>query len=666
MRAAVEELLSWDAERPGSWYHYGAVLAQHPRPGPDQALQPDLADCTLAWALGQLDVHSRHEELDRALELVQAHPDKVQSLLMVPAGAPVASFVLQACVAEPRRFAAWVRSTWRPFAGRARLVEAVRRQAGELVAAGDAMEAEAMARAMEDTLWDWAAERDAPREDLEAEAAALIVLRASCRRHRHDFAGARRLLDGLDTELLDDQGGLQASVEAALAQAEVAGIAEVSFPASPGDRLRWHDRLRRARAHLRSALEADPGQAECNVLAGILALCEGQDDAVATHLGTAVGALAQEPALGLLTAGVRFHAGLARLRLLEPGTDVGAYAELVAAIDGGYEPSGGDLMAAAVALAAHGSPRVDELLDRIVARAPTVPNLVELVAERAPQGGEAAVHAAEVLASVERLRLAERYAAAEAGLLGANRLRDGPGVERLMGAIEDILHRAADPALDERWAGVLASSDTLRELLGPADADIVRLEVLRNLGRVAEARGIALNLFHRAAAGSVRSFAAAELLDLLAELGYPQEQLDQLAALIDWPAPEERIDHGVPVRSVRVIFVGGREEQRRYQQRLDDELRVDYEGRVQVEWFLTGWGSHWARYADLVEAGFTATDVLVIMSLIRTHLGRRLRRSAGEHGIAWVACVGHGLASIRAAIDRAVQVAGGSARGGNA
>jgi hypothetical protein len=44
----------------------------------------------------------------------------------------------------------------------------------------------------------------------------------------------------------------------------------------------------------------------------------------------------------------------------------------------------------------------------------------------------------------------------------------------------------------------------------------------------------------------------------------------------------------------------------------------------------------------------------MIMTFVRTLLGRRIRRTAGEAGLPWVACTGHGRAAIEAAIDRAI------------
>lgn len=106
-------------------------------------------------------------------------------------------------------------------------------------------------------------------------------------------------------------------------------------------------------------------------------------------------------------------------------------------------------------------------------------------------------------------------------------------------------------------------------------------------------------------------------------------------------------------RPVTVLFVGGNETQDRYHRAIEASLTASFGGRLRVEWFSTGWASNWPKDAARVEARFKGADVVVIMSYIRTMLGQRLRKTAGEAGLPWVACTGHG----RAAIERSIRTA---------
>lgn len=109
---------------------------------------------------------------------------------------------------------------------------------------------------------------------------------------------------------------------------------------------------------------------------------------------------------------------------------------------------------------------------------------------------------------------------------------------------------------------------------------------------------------------------------------------------------------------VLVLFVGGTEVQARYVKQIERSVRDRHGGGVRVEWFLTGWTGNWIDDAKRIEAKLPGASVLILMSFVRTMLGRRLRRAAGRAQVPWVACTGHGRAALEDAIDRAVQLAG--------
>lgn len=655
LRIALEELIALDPARPAAWYHYGLVSAVM-GDGHGDLLQPLPGLARLSFVLGHLRGLADMEATDALVRLVRRQQSAVDELLRRPEGGAVAGAVVAAHLGEPRVAARLLGLVAASFEGWQDVVRHVHRRVDTLLGTGLAVEAELLLRALEDALWRWSSRSDGPGRGCEEEATAALLRRVACRRRRSDFVGAARLLATVDAGFLDTGRRASAACERAFIGAEIPGLESVRFPRGDNERARFVERLRPVGAHLADAVDADPGMVTANVLLGILLYAEG-DASAAPALATAAAALADDPKWTSLAREIRFHGALARLRLLEPGTDEAAYRELAAALDEGYVPAADDLASAVVALEAHGSPHAGAFLAAALGAAPAAPALIELVAGRAQAGDEAACRTAEAVAGDQGLPLSMRFHLLDAALVGAGARRDTEAAERLAGSVDDVLLRAGDADFDARFADLLGSDETLRAALDPVAADALRLEVLRRIGRIEEARAIALALFYRAAGGGLRGFDAADLFHVLVELGLATAELDDLARLL--PSPP---DGGEPAtgldRPVHVLFVGGNETQDRYRTAIDDSVAVRYDGKVRITWFLSGWRSNWHTDAARVEAAYGQADAVVLMTFIRTHLGQRVRRSAGDAGLPWVACTGHGREAIERAVDRAVAIVG--------
>lgn len=661
LRSGLEWMIALDAARASTWHAYGKLVTQLPPSA--NVVRPTADDTSLAFLIGQAAALARFGRADRLQALVREHPVVVERILEAPAGVEVVSAVLTARLEEPRETARLLALADRPFPGWRQFARAGRAKAAELIDKGGAVEAEIVLRAMEEALWRWSVGPAGVggKSGLEAEAAGVAVLRAACRRSRSDFVGTARLLGDLDVELLDEDGRVAASREAAMAAAELTGLDQVRFPRDGKERARLIERLGRAAPHLEAVLERDPGHLEATVLLGLLAYCQGDDAGAARRLGAAAPRLAERSGEGELATAARFHWGLAQLRLLEPGTDEGAYQAVQAAMDAGYRPGVDELVSAAVALEAHGSPHAGQFLRTVASVAPTDPPVGDLVAERARSGDKDAGAAAEDLGVDRRLSLVRRFGLLDAALAGADQRRDADCAADLAGEIDEVLIRASQADLDERWAEALANNETLRGALEPAHADALRIGVLRRVGRLDEARAMARSLFYRAAAGDLRAFDAAELVELLRELGSEQAELNELGRLVrERPALDEPLDGPPP--PVRIIFVGGAEPQEQSRPHVAASIAQRYQGTVGIDWFIPGWSSNWNKVAERVDAAYDHADAVVLMVLVRTNFGRWTRRTAGEHDLPWVSCTGHGRASMERAIDRAVALARDRAR----
>ena len=125
-----------------------------------------------------------------------------------------------------------------------------------------------------------------------------------------------------------------------------------------------------------------------------------------------------------------------------------------------------------------------------------------------------------------------------------------------------------------------------------------------------------------------------------------------LAAEAEAPAPV--------LATTRVLLVGGNEIQAAYDQRLLAWFREHAPG-VQVEFIHSGWKSNWSEYAAKVErrlsAAYGAVDAIVVITMIRTILGEKVRALASAHDRPWVACTGRGFESLRRAAVKAAQLA---------
>ncbi|MGH9189051.1 MAG: hypothetical protein ACRD0Q_03320 [Acidimicrobiales bacterium] len=654
--AGVEWLVDLEPGFNACWFTYGQLLAglsgwvEHPR-------EPRAREARLQLLAGRLQALVDARDTTALVGLMEERREDIESVLVTPAADRLLAPLLSAYLDHPRQAARLLGLARTPFEGWKGFVQRAQSRAARLLATGSGAEAEILLRAVEDRLLRWAAAGGGDERPMEQEAVATSILRASCRRRRNDFVGSSALLANLDLALVDVEQRTSAAFEAAMAAAEIGAVEDLSFPRDD-ERQRLAERLERSRPRLEAVVDADPAHPEANLLLGMLASCRGDDAGTARHLGMVVDRIEGGEGARALSAAAVFHRALARLRLLEAGTDEGAHHDMAAAMGEGYVPTESELASAAVALEAHGSPRAGEYLARAVAAGPSSPAVLALVQERARSGDLAARGIVEEMAADGNRRLVERFELLDAALAGAETAGDTAAAERLAGSVDDVVVRANRPELDDRWAHALDVGESLRSALEPCHADAMRMEVLRRGGRLDEARAIATGLFHRAAAGSLAAFDAAELLAVLHELGVPGDELALLARLVHSEPPPEGLvapgGHGLR----RILFVGGNETQEQYRQRLEDEVQQRFGGDVTVEWFFSGWSSNWMKVAEGIETSLRtrAPSAVVLMTFVRTNLGQWVRRTAGEHGLPWVACTGHGRAAISRAIERAVEV----------
>jgi hypothetical protein len=355
-----------------------------------------------------------------------------------------------------------------------------------------------------------------------------------------------------------------------------------------------------------------------------------------------------------------FHRALSELLTLEPGRDSAAFRGMIAALDSGYVPGTDGLVEAATGFQAYGSPHTGEFLSRVVSIVEVPGALVGNVVPVARSADDRGIAAAEELAAHHGVSADERFDLLESALLGAGERGDADAVARIAERIDDLIVEAVSDRLDDRWIDLLGLSDQLRATLGGPEAELERVNVLRRRGRNAEAAEIVRGLFYRAEAGVLGHYDAGDLLGLFEELGGAEVDGEAMRAMltskVGSDAPTDSVAGYLADRSVRLLFVGGNERQRAYRDGIDADLLERYRGKVEVAWFDGAWSNRWKPLAEKVEAAYPTSDALVVMSLLRTNLGKRLRRTSGEAGLPWIPCTGTGGSAIRDSIDRALAV----------
>lgn len=132
-----------------------------------------------------------------------------------------------------------------------------------------------------------------------------------------------------------------------------------------------------------------------------------------------------------------------------------------------------------------------------------------------------------------------------------------------------------------------------------------------------------------------------------------------------WPAPLVQINanyrRGRSVQALAregalhagVVFVGGNETQAQYDERLTKDLSTRYPG-LRVAFRHTGWTSNWGQQLPGLITECNQADAVVLMTMMRTMLGRGLREALKRP---WVSCAARGEKGIERSVLAAAKVA---------
>ena len=219
---------------------------------------------------------------------------------------------------------------------------------------------------------------------------------------------------------------------------------------------------------------------------------------------------------------------------------------------------------------------------------------------------------------------------------------------------------AKESELAERFAAWLEDGRKYDPAWDEASALGARAQALYRLGRDAEAHQVMARLFFALREGRPQEAAAVrEMLrvagaheDLLATLVLPEVGDRQEGDQSEDRDLEERLAAG---ERVRVLFVGGNEIQARYDDWVAQKIEETWPG-VSVRFEHTGWGSDIGREFERLRRIARRCDAVVLMVMMRTTLGQKLRAALNDPPRPWIACTGTGRDMVLRSVREAARV----------
>jgi len=640
LREAVDEFVALNTKRVGSYHHVGFLDALA-GDGEISVAFPEADDARRGWYLaGAVEACARRAEHARILDLLDRHP---------------ATFAQYGLAAHPA-FRRVVPPLVAALSASGRAGEAATLLHPKTMAALWSELASPLLEVVAGFLRRQQVDAAEPLLDLLEQAGAadgellaqLRRRRAHCLRLRRKWSDAESLLREMAS---DDDGALLA--DRGLVACRLRGLVDVALPSDPAERASFAGTLEAGREWFAAAAQAPQGHGHGDFCLGVLHLARDDVDVARPHLRRAVAEMAGRPAtyreLGILGR-AELYLAFAESRAMDVARAPAAFALLARSLEDQPQEAP-DLVRATVENLALLAPRRarefltqwrdhlgDGFLD-IACQAQFLrddPELRELVRQRA----------ARTTRSAEQ-RFADHESLLAAAIATGDADAAADGLDALEGLADELPSRFLDLLGDRDRCGTLWNAD---------DVALARARVLRGQGRLAEAgvclRDVAFRVLRDGGWDAPRQ--AQELLELIESFGVePETELKAAVAAAQRTSPPA--EPAVHVPRGKVLFVGGNETQERY----DEPLRAWVAERYQhVDLVLKhpGWESTWARQLKRMESDVAGCDAMVIMRFVRTQLGRALRRRCNDRGIRWTACTGHGLDSIRRAVEAAVEV----------
>ncbi len=227
---------------------------------------------------------------------------------------------------------------------------------------------------------------------------------------------------------------------------------------------------------------------------------------------------------------------------------------------------------------------------------------------------------------------------------------DQLAAEEGLSALESLAEGDADCATVLEF---LANAQNYDPVWKESDAAWARLYLLRRLGKDQDCVDEVRRLFYMVRDN--HPWEAEQLLEAADEWNLDQAFRHQLRSAMPRlesetsPGIEQRLKQG---ERVRIVFIGGNEIQARYDATIKEELRSNWPG-LEVHFEHTAWSPNWGRDLDRLKGLANEADAVVLMYMMRTLLGRRLRAALKKP---WIPCTATGKGAILSSVRRAAVV----------
>jgi len=244
----------------------------------------------------------------------------------------------------------------------------------------------------------------------------------------------------------------------------------------------------------------------------------------------------------------------------------------------------------------------------------------------------------------------ERFRDRKRVLEAALRADDRALAEEALDGLEELADR--DPER-QRFLDLLDNPDAHGGIWDDDEVDEARVRIHEMRGDVEAAATVLTGMAHRVLTrgGEHRLPVVDGIVERIRSYGLePDRALLARAETRDEPPPPA----AAPARG-RIFFLGGNELQSRMTETVEPAIRRRWPG-IELQFAHPAWSSNWGRQLEAWKDRIRSADAVVLMPLVRTQLGRAVRRLCGEAGIPWVPCTSKGAAGMERAIDYAIRL----------
>ena len=206
---------------------------------------------------------------------------------------------------------------------------------------------------------------------------------------------------------------------------------------------------------------------------------------------------------------------------------------------------------------------------------------------------------------------------------------------------------------------LLMNTENLQPAWERDEAVIAQVRCLESKGNLENAMSKAVPLFHEALTmGNIDE--ARGIYENMHTYGLPDSHYQEVKSRLDgvirqYESAETGQDDSASrqhTRPVRVLFVGGDENQQKLVPVVQEQLKKRAP-HVEVQFIFPGWSGNWPPHLERVKKELEGHDVVVLLRFMRTHLGREIRKACQD--TPWRSCWPSGAGGITESIISAAE-----------